>query len=73
MVLSSESVLDIAASGYLETWELARPTSDFVSALRRALPFFHGCVTGDQWKERADHLHRLVIAEVEPLGAGTSA
>lgn len=68
VVLSSEAVLDIAASGYLETQGLERPTTDYVSALRRALPFFHGCVTGDQWKERAQHLHRLVIAEVEPLG-----
>ena len=34
----------------------------------RALPFFKGCVTGQQWQERARHLHRLIIAEVLPLG-----
>jgi hypothetical protein len=68
VVLTEEAILNIAASGYLETTGLARPTTAYVSALRRALPFFKGCVAGQQWHERAHHLHRLIIAEVSPLG-----
>ncbi|WP_306912798.1 hypothetical protein [Arthrobacter sp. V4I6] len=68
VVLSDETLLDIAASGYLETHGLRGQTVDYVSALRRGLPFFRGCTTGEQWRERAIQLNRLIIAEVEPLG-----
>lgn len=68
VVLSDETLLDIAASGYLETQGPRGQTVGYVNALRRALPFFRGCVTGEEWRERAIQLNRLIIAEVEPLG-----
>lgn len=70
--LTAESVLDIAASGYLDVRGLGRPTAYFVPAVRRALPFFGGCVTGADWVDRGEVLRRLVLDEVGPLG-GRSA
>ncbi|MDR7161383.1 hypothetical protein [Arthrobacter sp. BE255] len=68
VVLTSEALLDIAASGYLHPNEGRRPATEYVGALRRAMPFFAGCSTGEQWRERALNLHRLILAEVVPLG-----
>lgn len=68
VVIKAEGLLDIVASGYLGSHGHQGSTSDAVEVLRRSLPFFTGCVTGQQWLERASHLHRLILSEVAPLG-----
>lgn len=68
VVLTGESVLDIATSGFLD---LRRSDVDYIraaAALRRALPFFQGCTLGRQWVDRATALLRLQVSEVAPLG-----
>jgi len=73
VTLSSDALIDIVASGYLDSGgQTGSPHSD-VAGLRRALPFFRGCISGEQWRERAMDLHRLVIAEVTPLGGRDTA
>ncbi|AMB39661.1 MULTISPECIES: hypothetical protein [Paenarthrobacter] len=69
VALEGEAIVDIASSGYLEADSSGPKSTAYVSALRRALPFFNGCVTGEEWQTRAHHLLRLTIAEIEPLGA----
>lgn len=68
MVLNADALLDIVSSGYLVTKDGSIPSEHDASALRRALPFFRGCASGEEWRTRAVHLHRLIVAEVEPLG-----
>lgn len=68
VVIRAEGLLDIVASGYLDSPIRRGSTNDDVDALRRALPFFTGCLAGQQWVERASHLHRLILSEVAPLG-----
>lgn len=69
IVLSDNAVLEIAASGFLEVVGSAGTTQAYVGAIRRALPFFRGCRTGEQWRNRAEQLHRLILSDVSPLGA----
>lgn len=68
MVLSEEALVDIVSSGYLVMKDGDLPSESDTIALRRALPFFRSCASGEEWRTRALHLHRLIIAEVEPLG-----
>lgn len=70
--LSNETLVDIAGSGYLEVKDLGSPAAQFVSALRRALPFFAGCITAADWVDRSEVLRRLILDEVEPLGGRSS-
>jgi hypothetical protein len=68
VTLRGDAMVDIAASGYLDFGGRTGPPSPDVGALRRALPFFRDCVSGEQWRERSLHLHRLVIDEVTRWG-----
>lgn len=68
VVLKDDALLEIAASGFLDDSSIGGSTKVYVGAIRRALPFFKGCRTGEEWLNRARQLHRLVLTEVEPLG-----
>ncbi|MDQ0117933.1 hypothetical protein J2T22_001106 [Pseudarthrobacter defluvii] len=68
LVITEGALLDIVASGFLVTENGTLASESDVDALRRALPFFTGCTSLEQWRTRAEHLHRLIIAEVDPLG-----
>lgn len=68
VVLTDEAVLEIADSGYLDDSGPTDAAMPSTSALRRALSFFKGCRTGEQWRNRARDLHGLVLSEVSPLG-----
>lgn len=65
--LSPHALMDIATSGFL-TAESAASGASSIPALRRALPYFQGCSTAEDWTERAEQLLLLVQAEVRPLG-----
>jgi hypothetical protein len=70
--LSAETLTDIASSGYLPINPLPNVEYQNISPLSRALPFFADCRIGSEWVERAQTLHRLIITEVDVLGAKTS-
>jgi hypothetical protein len=64
--LDGDAMLDIVGSGYLD---LPSDTPRVrVATLRRALPYFSGCRTGQAWVERAELLRRTVEERVRPLG-----
>jgi hypothetical protein len=67
--LDEARLLDIAGSGCLPSPGGGAFAPSTVPVLRRALRFFRGCSRPDQWKTRAEHLHRLIISEVVPLGS----
>lgn len=68
IVLNEDVIIAITESGFLYPDDSgdAPPTT---GVMRRALPFFKGCRTGAEWMVRAEHLYRLVLTEVAPLGA----
>jgi len=64
---NSSALLDVVSSGWLPN------TTDFepmhlASCMRRAMPFFNGCRTGDEWLQRARSLRDLVVTAVSPYG-----
>lgn len=62
-----DTLMDMVGSGFLES-----PISDPCAApavLRRCLPYFRGCRTGEEWLKRADRLRSSVENRVSPLGA----
>ncbi|MFE7223417.1 hypothetical protein ACFU7D_01410 [Nocardioides sp. NPDC057577] len=65
--LSSERLLDIVSSGYLDV--PGSGDTRALAALRRCIQFFDGCDTVDQWITRAEALHRLIVDEVAARGA----
>ena len=69
LVFTSERILDMAASGYLDVAGGAVLPSKHLAALQRALPYFSNLRLAADWVERASHLERLVVAEVAALGA----
>lgn len=69
VVLESDAVLDIAESGFLDDGGADVVSAASASVMRRVLPFFAGCRTGTEWSVRAEHLYKLIVAEVQPLGA----
>lgn len=64
--LDGNALLDVVASGYLDVADELAVTPALV---RRVLPYFSDCVSGDQWVARADLLVRAVHDRVSPLGA----
>lgn len=62
--LDGSALLDIVTSGFLDV-----PAPPRASVLRRVLPYFEDCRTGDSWVERAGLLARTVRDRVSPLGA----
>ncbi|MCM3515473.1 hypothetical protein [Nocardioides sp. P86] len=62
--LDGSAMLDIVTSGFLD---VAAPPR--AAVLRRALPYFEDCRTGDQWVQRAELLATTVRERVAPLGA----
>jgi len=67
--LEGGRLVDMAASGFLDSQADGMHPSRHVPAIRRAVPFFEGLRRMDQWLERAVALERLVVAEVAQLGA----
>jgi hypothetical protein len=68
--MTTEALLDIVASGYLDVSDPARVKA---AVVRRAMPYFSDCRTGDEWVERAELLHRTIRDRVAPLGERTEA
>lgn len=73
VALSADALLEIASSGFLDIGATPESTKAHVSAVRRALPFFKDCRDGGQWRDRAEQLHLLILAEVAPLGPRMSS
>ena len=63
-----EALLDIIASGFLEFVGTEIKPHVLVAAFKRAMPFFRGCSSAEEWLVRATDLHRLIISEVRPFG-----
>jgi hypothetical protein len=64
--LDGDSVMDMVASGFLD---LPADQSQVTTAvLRRVLPYFAGCRSGEEWRERAGLLGRTIENRVSPLG-----
>jgi len=66
--ITSEALIDIVASGFLDTSSQNILGFQNVEVLQRALPFFRGCKAALDWQGRATTLRRLVAAEVSPRG-----
>jgi hypothetical protein len=69
--LTSDALLDMVASGYLDVGGPhtgARPP-----LVRRVLPYFADCRSGDEWVARADQLVDAVTTRVAPRGARQDA
>lgn len=64
--LDGNALLDVVASGYLD---VAEEFAVMPALVRRVLPYFSDCVSGDEWVARANLLVRTVDARVSPLGA----
>lgn len=64
--LTPDALLDMVASGYLN----AQDSGATISAplLRRVLPYFSDCRTGDDWTTRAEQLVHMIETRVAPLG-----
>lgn len=68
LVLASDRLVDMAASGCLDgSSEDDRP-SHHVAAIRRALPFFEGLVDLEDWLDRAVTLQHLIGSVVSTHG-----
>jgi hypothetical protein len=70
-VLTSERLIDMAASGLLDTDATSGRPSANVPALRRAMPFFADRRDVNEWVTRATDLRRLVASDVAGLGPRT--
>jgi len=70
-VMTADRLIDMAASGLLDTDATDGRPSTNVPALRRAMPFFADLRDVDDWLTRAEALRRLVVTEVAGLGART--
>lgn len=64
--LTGQALLDMVASGFLDL--PAGVTGAGPATLRRTLPYFGGCRTGEQWTERAELLRRTVEERVAEVG-----
>lgn len=67
-VLAPNTLVDIAASGFVDNEADSLPPSACIPALKRALPFFADLRLLKDWEERAMALERLVKTEVAMLG-----
>ena len=72
LILNGDRLMDMAASGFLDTDDVKAQPSRHLSALRRALPFFDDVRFVDDWSQRAVALQRLVIGEVAAFGPRSS-
>lgn len=66
--ITPEALIDIVASGFLESESHNILGFQNVDVLERALPYFRGCKSAIEWQSRASTLRRLVVAEVSPRG-----
>jgi hypothetical protein len=69
LVMSAGHLVDIVASGLVDSGNDSLAPSGAVAAFKRAMPFFDDLRRLDDWCERAVALERLIVAEVSPLGA----
>ena len=63
----SSALLDVVSSGWLPICK-GFDSMHLASCVRRAMPFFNGCRTGDEWLQRARSLRDLVVTAVSPYG-----
>lgn len=68
-ILTAERLIDMAASGLLDTDDADGRPSAHVPAIRRAMPFFSDRREVSDWVTRAESLQRLVATEVAGFGA----
>jgi hypothetical protein len=68
LVLTTEIVRDIVATGCLPSSGGTGNSLEHMPALMRALPFFAGCESTEDWLLRANHLVKLVQTDVARLG-----
>lgn len=64
--IDAGALLDVVASGYLDVADDLAVTAPLV---RRVLPYFADCSSGEEWVERAQLLATTVRDRVAPLGA----
>lgn len=64
--LDGDSLMDMVASGFLDWPADEEPIATPV--LRRALPYFAGCQSAHEWRERGAQLLRMIEERVSPLG-----
>ena len=62
--LDGNALLDVVASGYLDVAEEHRRAR--AALVRRVLPYFSDCVSGDEWVARADLLGDAVTTTCPP-------
>ena len=67
-LITSEALIDIIASGFLESRSQSLISFQNVEVLLRAMPFFRGCKSALDWQSRATSLRRLIAGEVSPRG-----
>lgn len=67
--LSGDALLDMVASGYLEVQDPASGAG--TPLLRRVLPYFAGCRSGEEWTTRSDELVLAISKRVSPRGPRT--
>lgn len=65
--IRGENLLRIVASGFLNRENSGAPTR--VATLRRCLPFFQGCTSPSEWRDRAELLKESIEGPVTALGA----
>jgi hypothetical protein len=65
IIISPQLLIDLCASGFLDC---GASSQRVLPALKRAMPFFGGCEAAADWVTRADHLRKLLHAEVHPFG-----
>lgn len=64
--IDAGALLDVVGSGYLDVADDLAVTAPLV---RRVLPYFADCSSGEEWVERAELLVTTVGDRVSPLGA----
>ncbi len=69
--LAPDALLDMVASGYLDVG--ASIDTAVAPLLRRALPYFTGCRSADDWTRRADQLVESIERRVAPRGVRVEA
>lgn len=65
--LDSDSLIDMVASGFLDLPAAEHHASPAV--MRRAMPYFSGCRSGEEWLGRAGLLRRTIEGRVASHGA----
>src|SRR5699024_7576014 len=59
LVLTEQALIECFSSGWLYDADRDRNARDYTKTLQQIMPFFDGCVTHEEWAERADHLAEI--------------